>query len=91
MEANTTEATNNTLANILAAIDAGQTVHVATMTRITSWTPKAIARNRAAGAEPFKVGKDGCLRMLEGWSKGSPRYVTISLSTGSLLVGISFS
>lgn len=73
---------------LLSAIDNGRTVSVGTCTRVTVWSPSAAARQRKAGAEPFRTSSDGCLQMIEGWRKGRPRYVTLGLSNGRLLVGI---
>lgn len=77
-----------TLARIMRALEDGFTVTVATMTRVTSYSPKTVAGIRKHGAEPFKVLKDGTLAMLSGWSKGSPKFDRISLADGRLLVGL---
>lgn len=87
--ARTSKMTNaETLAKIQDAIGAGLTIYASTRLRVTKFTPSTVAKIRANGAEPFKIGKDGTLRMLEGWTKGKPRFVCISLSTGTLLVGL---
>ena len=44
-----------TLARIMRALEDGFTVTVATMTRVTSYSPKTVAGIRKHGAEPFKV------------------------------------
>lgn len=77
-----------TLAKMLDAIASGLTVYIGTAYRVTSFSPKTVARIRAGGHEPFKVGSDGSLLMLAGYSKGKPRFDCISLSNGSLLVGV---
>ncbi len=80
--------TNSLIASINEGIAAGRTVYVATATRITPYSPRTVARIRAAGAEPFRVLADGCIAMLARWSKGAPKYDRITLSTGALLASV---
>lgn len=53
-----------TLARIEHDLAVGRTVYVGTALRVTTFSPKTVAAIRARGAEPFKLGKDGSLRML---------------------------
>lgn len=82
----------NTNADLLARINhdlaAGRTVYVGTTLRVTTFSPKTVANIRARGVEPFKLGADGSLRMVEGWTKGAPRFVCIAGASGMLLVRI---
>jgi hypothetical protein len=72
-------------ATLNAAIDQGRTVQVATAFRVTRVTPKARDSWRAAGFEFFKGAADGALLMIEGQTKGKPRYVAV-LSSVSVRV-----
>lgn len=86
------EATKDTVSDLLAKLNqdfsAGRTVYAVTRLRETQFTKKAVAMLRANGAEPFKIGQDGTLRMFEGWTKKKARYVTVSLTNGALLIQI---
>ena len=87
-QAQPTMTTTELLSKIAADIEANRTIYVGTTMRVTSFSPKTVAKIRATGVEPFKIGSDGSLRMLEGWAKGKARYVCITLSNGSPLVSI---
>lgn len=63
------------LAWITEQIEAGRTVYFCTALRATPFTAKSIAKFRALGVEPIKLGSTGDLRMLEGFTKGKPRFV----------------
>jgi len=65
-------------AKINAALDAGKTVTIATAYRVVPVKAKHRAAWAAAGFEFFKASADGATLMIDGQSKGKPRYVCIS-------------
>jgi hypothetical protein len=70
--------TKMTLAEkINAALDAGKTVTIANYLRITQVKPKHRKMWRDAGHEFFKTDAKGATLMIDGQSKGKPRYACI--------------
>ena len=69
---------------INAATDAGQTVYISTMSNVTAFSPKTIAKFKAVGHPAFKLTPSG-LYMAQG-----KRYVKIAINAMNL-VGISAS
>jgi hypothetical protein len=63
---------------INAAIDSGHMIQISTYLRHTRVTAKTRKSWRKAGFEFFKTNADGHTVMIEGQSKGKPRYVLIS-------------
>ncbi len=63
---------------INAAIDTGHMIQITTYLRQTRVTAKTRESWRKAGFEFFKANPDGQSLMIEGQSKGKPRYVLIS-------------
>ena len=67
--------TEQKIAWIRERIAEGLTVSFATALRVTQFSPRNSAKLEAAGFPFVKVGSDGCLLMIEGFSGGKPRYV----------------
>jgi hypothetical protein len=65
---------------INAALDAGKTVKVATMTRVVPVKAKHRDAWRNAGFEFFKSDADGATLMIEGQTKGAARYACIDFA-----------
>lgn len=80
------KAPSDLLALANAEFALGCVVAYSTATRVVRFTPKLVAKLRAAGAEPFRLGKDGTLQAYAGYTKGKARYDRISLTDGTLLV-----
>ena len=62
---------------INAASDTGHMIQITTYLRQTRVTAKTRESWRKAGFEFFKANADGQTMMIEGQSKGKPRYVLI--------------
>ena len=62
---------------INAAIDSGHMIQVSTYLRHTRVTAKTREGWRKAGFEFFKANAEGQTMMIDGQSKGKPRYVLI--------------
>ena len=62
---------------INSALDTGHMIQITTYMRCTRVTAKTREGWRKAGFEFFKANADGQTLMIEGQSKGKPRYVLI--------------
>lgn len=70
---------------IRGQIAAGRGIAVTTHLKQMRFSPRTLARHKAAGIEPFRLDGAGDLRMVEGFTRGKPRYVVLIVSA----VGIS--
>ena len=52
----------------------GYTIYLATALRVIQFTQNSVSKWRAAGVEPFYA-RNGSLYVVEGTSKGKPRFV----------------